>query len=246
MQPCRRLCARVGDWLLFNLPSKDCPTALLQAAAPAAAHLANDWQVPDPLAQLVLVALQQLGGGHVVTNHRRLAGAWAGGTTNNRSSSSSSNSPLNEALEAAHASGPHLCGSGPCPVSVVKAPRRHLVGRWRHNRTRAASPAGGAQKHVKQNNRPGRLSPQWWQPSLLKMRASSRLTLGAAYASLLSARAGMDSKASAPGLVRSLGMTLLKRPPSAWKDVRVWVGVCVCVRLWTCERGGRRGGGSGG
>jgi hypothetical protein len=58
-------------------------------------------------------------------------------------------------------------------------------------------------------------SPQWWHPSLLKMRASSRLTLGCAYASLLSARAGMDSNASAPGLDKSLGTKLLKRPPMA-------------------------------
>lgn len=51
------------------------------------------------------------------------------------------------------------------------------------------------------------------------MRASSRFTLGCAYASLLSARAGMDSNASAPGLARSLGIRLLNRPPMACRKI---------------------------
>jgi hypothetical protein len=76
-------------------------------------------------------------------------------------------------------------------------------------------PLGTCTAHNAQATSSAFYSPQWWQPSLLKMRASSRLTLGCAYASLLSARAGMDSKARAPGLVRSLGITLLKRPPRA-------------------------------
>lgn len=43
------------------------------AAAVGASYLANHWYVGHPLAQLVLAALQQLVGWHVVTDDRRLA-----------------------------------------------------------------------------------------------------------------------------------------------------------------------------